>query len=711
MLLTASVVFLFAVAARAADTEPKLSIDDVKDNVVFVNKKTDTQGLVVKKEVETASETETAPRNAEFTFTLEINGRFAPEEVYVLFGSDGKEIKRYYEKGKDEYHDMTQEAFESKTRSNWFEVDRKTNEAGEFVLKADQTAVFTELSTADRYKVTETEMPPNFMQVVPAANGAAEGVLVPEGSSALFRNRYFTEPATEHESQIINVTKRIATISGFEADDYDAEFTFNISVAGSPWAEKPYFVYDLTTDKLLRSTDNTDENGNFTLHGNEKAVFESVPKFTKYSVTEADCEGWWPIGETEHSGIIGNLPIFADFTNGRTSFGVHKTMKDSSVVPEEAFTFVLTDKDGLAIAGASYRVFDKSGSCISEESLSTDAFGQFKIKAGETAIFTGMRPGTVYSVKENPGTGYTQVTPASKDGYTSQKVTNTPSVISFVNDIKDITGSLSVSKSVVSETGPIDSGKSFGFAIYDKDGNPLADRVYTLGGNTYRTDENGVFNIKDGQTVTFERLITDRAYRVEELGVLLEDGTYSLEDYKPLEGESQSDTLTSDGLSFKFTNYYKSTFDFTILKVNNKDNTVLLAGAKFLLEKLDENNNIDKSFAAQEVVTGEDGTAVFRDVVSGRYKLTELIAPEKHEKLRHPIIIELSLTNKTITRSDVSGDGAVTSLEDSLVIENSMGIRLPDSGGSGTTLMTALAVVMMASSTIILIARRKRRYA
>ena len=84
-------------------------------------------------------------------------------------------------------------------------------------------------------------------------------------------------------------------------------------------------------------------------------------------------------------------------------------MEDNST-PDVSFTFLLTKGDKSVWAEAPYLLYRTNGEPVLDEegvqvSGVTDENGQFRLKPGQTAVFTGIRPGTVYNVSETRSSG------------------------------------------------------------------------------------------------------------------------------------------------------------------------------------------------------------------------------------------------------------------------------------------------------------------
>ena len=101
-----------------------------------------------------------------------------------------------------------------------------------------------------------------------------------------------------------------------------------------------------------------------------------------------------------------------------------------------------------------------------------------------------------------------------------------------------------------------------------------------------------------------------------------------------------------------------------ITKVDAKDNSKLIEGATFKVERIDESGNIDNTLEAVELTTGKDGKVLFEGLEVGKYRVTETKAPSGYELLEKSIEVEITGEKRDIK----------------LVAENELKLELPETG-------------------------------
>ena len=123
-----------------------------------------------------------------------------------------------------------------------------------------------------------------------------------------------------------------------------------------------------------------------------------------------------------------------------------------------------------------------------------------------------------------------------------------------------------------------------------------------------------------------------------------------------------------------------------ITKVDSKDNSKVIEGATFKLEKLTDEGTIDNSFKALELMTGDDGKVKFEALGIGKYKVTEIKAPEGYELLKESLEVQVTGSNRDIR----------------LVAENSLKIELPITGDINYAVVYMIVGVLVMVLAVII---------
>lgn len=130
-----------------------------------------------------------------------------------------------------------------------------------------------------------------------------------------------------------------------------------------------------------------------------------------------------------------------------------------------------------------------------------------------------------------------------------------------------------------------------------------------------------------------------------------------------------------------------------ITKVDKNDNTKVIEGARFKLEKLDQNGNVDSTYTPQELTTGEDGKIKFDGLEVGKYRVTETKAPEGYELLKSSKDVEITGDNKDIK----------------LIAENELKLHLPKTGSINcTAVFTTIGLTLVCIAIVLVIKNKKK---
>ena len=137
--------------------------------------------------------------------------------------------------------------------------------------------------------------------------------------------------------------------------------------------------------------------------------------------------------------------------------------------------------------------------------------------------------------------------------------------------------------------------------------------------------------------------------------------------------------------------YKKVEGSIEITKVDKKDNSKLIEGATFRVEKLNENGEVDEEFSYQELTTNKDGKVKFEGLEVGKYRVTETRAPQGYELSKESIEIEITKENRDIR----------------LTAENELKLVLPETGGVNNNIIFIMSGLVIIVVAIILNRRNK----
>lgn len=569
-----------------AETAPRM---------IFTNKETEMPDLYITKTVKSSND---IPENTEFTFEVKVDGIPYANKEYEIYTEGSSTVKK-----------------------------ASTDQNGEVVLKNNQKARFVYVGVGKTYEVAETSKIDGYKQIIPAEGTSYIGTITSKGATAAFTNE-FIDPHIQTEYTEFKISKRITSPQGYEMKN--DTFSFLLSLDGKKYANKEYEVYDLNSGNFIKN-EKTDENGNLLLEGNQYALFSEIETGIEYEVKELEKEGWWSTnGNTNIKGVTQSVLTNIEFNNSQTSFLVTKKMDDNSV-PDEFFTFQLTDGNKMVWKDASYFLYSTKGELLKEEKQKTDEQGCFCLKAGETAVFVGISPDTEYNIKELPLRGYSQMIPSSSDGYVEKKVNSTIEELPFVNHEERTKGMLMVTKKIKNEEGETPSESSeFTFSISKitrtiDENNVETEIITPIKGASYEkneglqtiynmTDENGYFKLKAGETVRFTSLSSGE-YQVEEISDKMPRNYYTNDS----ERIQRKNLKLSDesGVYFEFENIFKMhKLDILIHKVSNTDGSIL-SGAVFRLYT-------DESLENEYIPEGVDNWNGFRSDENGNLTIKEL---------------------------------------------------------------------------------------
>ena len=739
---------ILPVSASQAGTVPRAT---------FTNEQKQSPDLYVKKVVSNASE---APGSDEFTFTLYLEERGklerAAKEAFTLYNGDGS----LAEECKDSQGNI---------KKIYTGVD------GTFVLKAGQTAHFESegserIRRGVQYAVSEAV--PN--EYVKESADQTEGWIPAAGVTATITNKY-TPKVIEKEKTTVKVAKTVISPSGYQAPESPV-FRFKIEVKTAAqkeltaWAGGDYVVKEGEgADAASIRSAQTGADGTFLLEAGCVAWFE-LPPDCDYKVTELTEEdalvsaddsqaapgweagAWWQVGRPNPEVQYGSQTLH--FSNANTSLIVTKELikpEDSEEqMPDEEeeepeFQFLLTDAAGGVRAGVAYYLYEIGGARKDDVLHNTDENGNFWLKADEAAVFIGIAPGQSYKVSEVADPKYKQIEPADLGGYSGTVSKDSVTKLPFKNEMVPQNRSvLRITKNVEGTRGELPTEeKTFQFRISyvaksnindplpsttptDAEFRPLAGQAYKLetgdGETSQKTDSDGRFTIKRGQTVQFEGIPIQTYYKVEEIALDELGNEYTVKgsavQVKPLQkGKPQY---------FVFTNTYTPDFlNLVLTKVNGSG--AALKGAEFMLYT---DEACQRPATEEALVTDESGMLTIMDVKSGTYYLKETKAPSgyvcldaiKLEIIRTGSNFTVTVDDKLICgtdeehassaeggKDDVVANVSVSASttkdkndEISLTVRNTILYKLPHAGGFGIYWYSIGGMLLMLVSVLIL---------
>lgn len=693
-------------------SESDTTSEDTTPRATFTNDPSTSPDLYVTKDVVGTDDTDTS-----FTFVLTVDGKAYGNEIYSVTDASGQAVSA----GTDQ----------SGASLTW-----QTGRDGSFTLKAGQTAKFEYVGEGRSYQVTENSLPDNYQAESPA-NGIATGTVAAGSTHVHIRNRYVIPDNPEQETTDLVVANVTTFPEGYVIPD-NPDFTFEVSLDGEALANQMYYFEDLSGNNLRSGT--TDENGHFTLKGNQLARFAGVSANLDFSAKELTDSGFMPenwraVGYTDadheyHSvydadGAMAQMLVEGatrapetrvSFFNACASFIVTKRMRGGTT-PDQKFTFTLSNSAGKLWPNARYYLYDSRNALAETGIQTTDAQGQFALKAGQKAVFVGISTGTTYSVKEQAAMGYMQVTPTETSGYQDKVIGDSVEELPFVNQPAPSTQHLKVTMKVNNlEDQAASADQEFILVLKKKDSSGnyqlAANTVYTIqkGLDTLslNTDESGRFRLKADQTAFFETVETGD-YKVEELN----DGLTQEYSLNATESILSGTLVQNDVLSLLVVNDYRPKL-LNIEITKQALGGTKLAGAGF---KLYTAENLDSSASYggdAPYLTGTDGTITIEGLVSGTYWLKEVQAPDDYMLSDRVYCIEITRgtgenagdVNVKIDDNDVplsldlatAKDNPYVTTDDDgletvhLTIINSKIPILPKTGGIGIFLIVLAAV-------------------
>ena len=157
---------------------------------------------------------------------------------------------------------------------------------------------------------------------------------------------------------------------------------------------------------------------------------------------------------------------------------------------------------------------------------------------------------------------------------------------------------------------------------------------------------------------------------------------------------NETGQMTAEQITVTYV-YKKVEGSIEITKVDKKDNSKLIEGATFRVEKLKDNGEVDEEFSYQELTTDKEGKVKFEGLEVGKYRVAETRAPQGYELSKDSIEVEITKENRYIT----------------LTAENELKLVLPETGGiNNTIIFVIIGFSAMIISLIIAKSEKIKKY-
>ena len=207
----------------------------------------------------------------------------------------------------------------------------------------------------------------------------------------------------------------------------------------------------------------------------------------------------------------------------------------------------------------------------------------------------------------------------------------------------------------------------------------LGQQVIDVNGNkvtSIKTDENGYYkfeNLPKGEYYVQVKIPNEKYELTEkQVGTNNEINSKFNEEEKETDKIEGLNSIDLPELTVSYVNagFVKIEGSIEITKVDKEDNSKLIEGATFKVEKLDDKGNVDSTYNIEEQTTGEEGKVLFEGLEVGKYRVTETKAPSGYELLEKSIEVEITGENRDIK----------------LTAENELKLILPLTGDTNNTI-------------------------
>lgn len=131
-------------------------------------------------------------------------------------------------------------------------------------------------------------------------------------------------------------------------------------------------------------------------------------------------------------------------------------------------------------------------------------------------------------------------------------------------------------------------------------------------------------------------------------------------------------------------------------------------------QKYEKVTTVNKDTTEAEInrtgYVNSQGVLEFKGLGAGEYTITELVAPDGYNLLTSPITVKIDFNSATNTWDAAVAGKAATIDESGFItfdVANNAGSKLPETGGIGTTIFYIVGGLMMAGAVIVLVTKKK----
>lgn len=574
----------------------------------------------------------------------------------------------------------------------------KVGADGIFTVKAGQYAVFTGIDEDSGHYYVQELMDENYS----AQFGEVEVSVKPDGGSAGFSEDdgfevgdiqfdgvisgnldagngtgsvVFTNEVNIDRVSTLSIEKNVLPGSEFNNDS----FTVNVTMGDTLVPEGT--TYQLYSSNGSVTSAIVSEDGVITLEAGQRAVF-TVLTGTEFTICE-----------TGGAGYHADYEATQQF-NGKTSYPYNLTNDG------------MDDANGITVSGT---VGDIRGTNFGSDTPPDDGTNASMAVTLTNSSFDFSTSFTISKTLEGWTSGdestFTfNVVETDQNGNQKNPVTTGITVVSPITiTISDSgtntgTGYINFGSDYVYDSNNTD-GKKYYFKVSENGADPIA-------GITYDTDYYLV-------EVTVNEENNEQSASVT--GVTKHNANGSLETFN-----------WTSGAALPFTNALGT--DVTIKKVDASNHNTTLEGATFRLYYTDNNGTNQYYHAtvnagqttvewtssesdATLLTSTSDGIVAFQDLrIDRTYYLIETAAPNGYQMLAYPIQISWD-TDGDLMASYAAGGattGGVTVDGNTIIVPNSTGAELPETGGAGTTFLACGGLLLMAAAVGGYALRRRR---